>query len=141
MYNKIRVILGNIWKIQGYPVRLHCRVAFPHHIMISIPNNMEYSIARTWTMYQDQGSRKYDPSSIYRYVILIQNAPEGTPLGFIENMFNMVTLGLFSQIVEGDVTEIKYPIFENIVSPGGINNKVIDANWDKIKATITYWGD
>jgi hypothetical protein len=131
MYNKIRITLNAIHRKEGFPARSYHTVAFYGLLMFSIPFDHILLVGETATLWSQQ------PNKRWRAVKLGYKRPSGD---IAEDALYLIPY--WSQISRFAAlfNQVEWPIYENLLSYGGLNNKVIDANWDKIKLELNREG-
>jgi len=140
-FNKIRIKLSIIQRKHGFPASRDYTVAFYGFVMFGIPWFTKIFLTPTINAWigkrgiGDYGNLPfvdYDRPYLYnwRQVVIHDLPPELLDLGLgaismIPGIYTIVTALMYN-------TARLFPIFENILSFGGLNNKVIISNWDKI---------
>jgi hypothetical protein len=130
-YNKVRKWLSAIWKYYGYPIKVGRSVSFPWHLMVSTPIDFmwdSYATRTMWTIY---------PNWRYRYLVLGYRMESGNPAELLESI---PILGSFVEQIQGYIYKLWRVVF-NVVSPGGLHNDIIDANWNWIRNYLEYWAN
>ncbi len=165
MFNKIRIALSEIEKREGFPARMHHTVAFFDLLMFSIPFYTALQVLKTIQVWDDsvewiQGLNRYElvldgnkpkfevipnknviwTNPVYdrwRRVVLVKIPDDllGLTLSAIPTNIDMTVVKI---ILLG--TQSYYNVFENLVSPAGIHNKVILCNWDHIREKLNNYG-
>ena len=147
-FNKIRICLDAIEKKEGYPARRHHTVAFFDLLMFSTPfykrlavmdtiqlwDDGQLSKEKPWRVrFVDVGSRFY----VWRQVVTFD----------IPDEYQSVFLGLIPSKIDDSIvntllrlTSDVWPIFENLVSYGGLHNYIILCNWDKVVRKLNKGG-
>ena len=147
-FNKIRIHLEAIEKREGFPARRHHTVAFFDLLMFSTPFYKRLSVMDTIQLWDegqlskekpwrirfiDVGSRFY----VWRQVVTFN----------IPDEYQSVFLGLIPSKIDDSVvntllrlTSDVWPIFENLISYGGLHNKIILCNWDKVVRKLNKGG-
>lgn len=140
--NKIRALLGSHMKKKGFPVKIHARADFNALCMLAVPSHsiveQEYTVEQ-WAL---------APFNTFRNVWIFDFRKDN----YLENSYNearsfvsgFVPYGGFAsagQSLSLKYTTIRpYPIFENLITYGGLNDIFIYMNWDKIKRVLDKLG-
>ncbi len=145
MYNKIRILLSVIQRKHGFPMREHHTVAFFDLIMFSIPFHTKIRVHATMTSWDRDSIAGKIPVTLrkdmrYRQVLIanLPNELQSDLIGLIPFGFDTTARELFELALE--TTTRTWPIFENLVTFGGMNDVLIQHNWDKIRLVLNKNG-
>lgn len=137
-FNKIRFKLAGIQQRNGYPMRLHHTVMFFDLVMFSLPFYTKLFVTKTIDSWEKSiqidgpEGKKIDtlPESFRFRKVFIYDIPTE----FLAMILQGVQiLGLYYWVeLAMQLTNRPYWLFKNLVSYGGLNNKMIVCNWDKI---------
>lgn len=131
-FTKIRIHLAAIARKEGFPAIIHHTVAFFDLLMFSIPFYTKVSIRNTM--------ENWNISAKYRWrKVRIFDIPD--EFGF--ELLGLIPLSTDDMLVMSTMkraTERDWLLFNNLVSYGGIHNKIIICNWDYVLKKLNEGG-
>lgn len=134
MYNKIRINLNNYQRTHGWPSRLAKSVGFYGLLMFSIPDYYLVHKLDTTKLWLQDRTKAWREVVIYaipnEYIQDVLSIVSNIPLNLLGSVIALVG------IIVKNLTKTTIPIFENLISIGGLSDTVIEANWDKIKELL-----
>ena len=147
MYNKIRILLSNIYSKHGYPARAHHTVQFYGLLMFSVPINTKIHYINTkkaWEqiVYLDDKEGQpilTEPKDWKWRQVYIYDIPDE----IMQKVMHFIPLSIDDGIVWTllELTTMRpWQLFDNLITYGGINDIVIEHNWDKIKDVLNQNG-
>ena len=134
MYNKIRILLGAIQRKKGWPARAHHSVGFYGLQMFAVPDFTTIDREHTMKAWKGSRSKEYEWRKVRIFDI--------PTLDMVE-LANVVPMQYGSLVLNKTMrinTIRDWPMYENLLSKGGISNIMIDHNWDKIKKELELNG-
>lgn len=123
-FNNIRYAMMNKMRKHGFPMRLHHTVAFFDLVMFSIPFYTTISTQDTINLWNTNVEYRYRKVRIY-----------DLPSEYAYEMMGLIPFNIDETLALGTLkrTTIRdWDIFTNLITFGGVNNKMIICNWDKI---------
>ena len=143
-FTKIRIHLDALGRREGFPARMHHTVAFFDLLMFSIPfytQLMTKTTITSWDEHRPLNIPKTNRTQMRWRNVLIKTIPDEQQYDYI----GLIPFGFDNTIREGfemllNATARIWPIFNNLVSFGGLHNKIIICNWDYVLKKLNKGG-
>jgi hypothetical protein len=136
---KIRKCLRAIETLEGYPIKNFHRADFYGFLMLGVPSTHFIDHAATYQHWWDNTADRW------RSVIIKRFQYESQEENLFYDFLSAIPVfgGLIGMITKGIVPAVsveELPIFENLISYRYVNDKIIMANWDKVRAVLNEHG-